>query len=214
VHLLLHTITLLGLILFFFHLAVVCDRRFENKALPENLVVIAACNPYRKSISTSTAGLVHHYSSVDDGHHASQDEIAQLAYTVYPLPEIMKQYVWDFGSLSAEAEHQYIYSLLASCSVRRFRVNHLAFCEAVDVSHKFMKEHEKQVRSLVSLRDVLRCISLYEWFMNYLVSNREAPGNERTSSKAIMLALAVCYYYRLKYIITASLTILLSLASS
>jgi hypothetical protein len=174
----------------------VCDRRASEEALPANLVVIAACNPYRKSASTSTAGLVYQYADSQ----ASQEELKQLAYMVYPLPEIMKQYVWDFGSLTSQAEGRYIERLLARCSVSQFPATYHAFCRAVHSSHDFVKEHEKDLHGMVSLRDVLRCSSLYEWFLHYLCENRGgAATNEATSSKAITLALAICYYFRLTY---------------
>ena len=176
--------------------AIVCDRRVKEENLPANLVVIAACNPYRKSVSTSTAGLVYQYADAA----ASQEELKQLAYMVHPLPEIMKQYVWDFGSLTSQAEEQYIDRLLARCSVKQFPQAYRGFCRAVHNSHEFVKENEKELHGMVSLRDVLRCCSLYEWFMEYLRENRHAPHSDVTSARAITLTLAICYYFRLTYV--------------
>lgn len=179
-----------------------CDRRVKEENLPANLVVIAACNPYRKSVSTSTAGLVYQYADAA----ASQEELKQLAYMVHPLPEIMKQYVWDFGSLTSQAEEQYIERLLARCSVKQFPQAYRGFCRAVHNSHEFVKENEKELHGMVSLRDVLRCCSLYEWFMEYLRENRNAPHSDVTSARAITLTLAICYYFRLTYVVPCPTT--------
>jgi len=185
----------------------VCDHRVNEECLPANLVVIAACNPYRKSHSSTSAGLVYQYSDAQ----ATQDELKQLAYMVHPLPEIMKQYVWDFGSLTTEAEEQYIERMLVKCFTRlgrhdkpeiQFADVYETFCKAVHRSHVFVKKNQEHIHGMVSLRDVLRCSSLYTWFLDYLCENRGGKRNKQTCKLAVILSLAICYYFRLSCVST------------
>jgi len=188
--------------------AVVCDRRVKEECLPANLVVIAACNPYRRSHSSTSAGLVYQYSDAQ----ATQEELKQLAYMVHPLPEIMKQYVWDFGSLTIEAEEKYIERILVksfTCVGHggkpeiKYSDVYETFCKAVHQSHVFIKENQEHVHGMVSLRDVLRCSSLYTWFLDYLFENRgKDPNHQDTFKTAVILSLAICYYFRLSCVST------------
>lgn len=47
-----------------------------------------------------------------------------LVYRVYPLPETMKQYIWNFGSLDELDESQYIGEMLSLT----FKSSRIPFC--------------------------------------------------------------------------------------
>eukprot|EP00750_Incisomonas_marina_P010789 INCI16307.8.p1 GENE.INCI16307.8~~INCI16307.8.p1 ORF type:complete len:4556 (+),score=887.02 INCI16307.8:48-13670(+) len=107
---------------------VTCDRTLEGVPLPQNLTVIAACNPYRLRKHTLDAdkhlgtGLVYGKQAAGDGTVGQLDNIEEvsgitdpledLVYRVHPLPESMVDHVFDFGSLSAETEQLYINSII------------------------------------------------------------------------------------------------------
>jgi len=107
---------------------ITCDRTLEGVPLPNNLVVIAACNPYRIRKHTLDAdkhlgtGLVYGKQASGDGSHGGLDNIEEvsgitdpledLVYRVHPLPESMVDHVFDFGSLSADTEQLYINSII------------------------------------------------------------------------------------------------------
>lgn len=77
----------------------------DGVPLPRNLRIIAACNPYRikrhEEDEANRAGLVFQYNM---GESAAPDPLERLVYRVYPLPEIMLEYAFDYGSLDAQVE--------------------------------------------------------------------------------------------------------------
>jgi hypothetical protein len=113
-----------------------------------NLVLIAACNPYRKSekkTATYGVGLTPHASvnvmvNTDDIQYLvypfsivflalytkQHFFFYSISYRVYPLPETMRQYVWDFGALDDKAQKDYIHSI-----VKQFCKVHELVCQYV-----------------------------------------------------------------------------------
>ncbi|ETO31217.1 hypothetical protein RFI_05906 [Reticulomyxa filosa] len=186
---------------------VICDHSLNGEVFPDNIVVIAALHPYRS-------------------HHRSQDELkdekeeeknipkfylddldkemCQLVYRVFPLPKSLRAYVWNFGSLSASDEKQYIavmtsntwtkQEFLGSTTISPQQLDELKtlFVELICISQKFVRDSLKD-RSVCSLRDVRRANSLFLWFFK----NRETIGTAYSILEAITLSLAQCYYYRL-----------------
>ncbi len=99
---------------------IICDHSLNGDPLPENMAVIAACNPYRtkKGIGkeeATMAGLVFDHFKMSHGENVGtgiKDPLANLVYRVHPLPESMIDYVFDFGSLSPDTERIYIKAML------------------------------------------------------------------------------------------------------
>ncbi len=87
---------------------IVCDRMLEGIALPDNFIVLAACNPYRRR--TALADTVAHKNTAHNNKAVNADSIAMkdLVYCVFPLPESMMDHVYDFGALNAATERLYI----------------------------------------------------------------------------------------------------------
>ena len=90
---------------------VVCDHSLKGVEFPNNVVIIAALNPYRKRVKTieeikdeenEARNNVTAYTDKLDA------EMSDLVYRVFPLPPSMKLLVWNFGSLSKIDEEQYI----------------------------------------------------------------------------------------------------------
>jgi hypothetical protein len=186
----------------------ICHRRLRGVPIPQNIAFLAACNPYRlKNDRAMSAGL-------DIQQKKTPDKMSKLVYRVYPLPETMLDYLWDFGSLSAQDEELYvqsIFSKLTSCDFpdRTTRI----LVKSVMVAHEYLRRLEDV--SAVSMRDVRRCEKLVTWFCEE-IPNRpmrktsvfsfgmmrsffSSPQAEETPTalKAIILSIAHCYRSRL-----------------
>jgi len=181
---------------------IICHRSCSGEHLPRNLVLIAACNPYRlrEQKDIATAGL--------DG-KLKVDEYSKLVYRVHPLPETMIDYVWDYGTLHSDDEKSYIKQMVmqipdAASENGKWRE---PITKLLIVSQEFSKTASKN-SYCVSLRDVHRCRILIEFFYNMLTSmNKEAKDHESEHGKgkpehdictySIVLSLAHCYQSRL-----------------
>lgn len=137
---------------------IICHRKCLGVSLPPNLIVMGACNPYklRSKKSIETAGLTL---------KSKHDELSRLVYRVLPLPEIMVDYVWDFGSLNENDEKCYIYRMVDGLFDDE-KLQSL-FSELLSVSQVFVRQKEAS-EYVVSLRDVYRCKLLTRWFMEVL----------------------------------------------
>ena len=74
-----------------------------GELLPDNIKIIAACNPYRlkKEDVEPTVGLVFQYQQDEN---PIPDPLEKLVYRVLPLPDTMLEYVFDYGALPAGTE--------------------------------------------------------------------------------------------------------------
>ena len=181
---------------------IICHHSCNGESLPSNLVLIAACNPYRlrEKEHIATAGL--------DG-KLKIDEYSKLVYRVHPLPETMIDYVWDYGTLHSNDEKSYIKQMVmqladAACENGKWREQ---ITKLLIVSQEFSKNATKN-SWCVSLRDVHRCRILIEFFYNMLTSmNVQAKehdsGHHKTKPEddvytcSVVLSLAHCYQSRL-----------------
>lgn len=83
----------------------ICDGSMQGKILPANLVILAACNPYRKKPATSGTACGIAMTGGDTNAN-------ELVYVVQPLPETLYDYVWDYGTLNPGEERRYVTSML------------------------------------------------------------------------------------------------------
>jgi len=174
---------------------IICHHSCNGESLPGNLVLIAACNPYRlrEQKHIATAGLVG---------KLKVDEYSKLVYRVHPLPETMLDYVWDYGTLHSDDETSYIKQMVmqisdAACENGKWREQ---ITKLLIVSQEFSKTAAKN-SWCVSLRDVHRCRILIEFFYKMLTSmNTEAKDQESDHyiyTCSVVLSLAHCYQSRL-----------------
>ena len=172
---------------------VICHSNISSKKLAPNLTVMGACNPYklRSQKAITTAGLKGKVNS---------DELSKLVYRVLPLPEMLVDFVWDFGCLKENDERLYILRMTDGLFNRNSE--HKVFAELLSKSQSFLRTHEDSSCS-VSLRDVHRCKILTQWFIDIL---KRKPVNNKdfirhvsadVTIKAMTLALAHCYHCRI-----------------
>ncbi|ETO07611.1 hypothetical protein RFI_29780, partial [Reticulomyxa filosa] len=79
----------------------ICNRSLDGVKIPDEIKILAACNPYRKR-----------KLSEQEKEWFSRDQLAQYAYRVLPLCETVKVHLWQFGSLSELDERQYIFEMI------------------------------------------------------------------------------------------------------
>ena len=76
------------------------DRKIMGMPLPENFIMIAAANPYK--FKTKQDQEENTDSLKMKG--CDNKETSRLVYHVYPMPESMNTFIWDFGKLGAVEE--------------------------------------------------------------------------------------------------------------
>jgi hypothetical protein len=74
------------------------DHSVDGVQLPDNIVIVAACNPAREKIQI--AG--------DRREELGNEWAVGGHYQVRPLPGSMQQMTWDYGSLKPEQEQEFI----------------------------------------------------------------------------------------------------------
>ena len=176
--------------------------------LPDNIVFIAACNPYKVRKANNEVGLI------------KQRVSTRLVYRVHPLPDSLIDYVWDYGSLSDDEERLYIGNILQDISGEIKESSIDIVCK----SQQFIRKTEDKYS--VSLRDVSRFNTLHEWFFNMLTEKNNEISKDKNknalqyynyisyyghsniqgikyigkimiSRKALILSLMMCYYNRI-----------------
>ena len=178
---------------------IICHHEMNGRPLLRNVIFIAACNPYmlRPTVKSNTAGLE---LPLAVQHQRQLGSAKNLLYRVHPLPETMMDYVWDYGSLEAKDEEEYIKCILSSKSACKSSI-----IKAVISAHRFVKENGN-TGMVTSLRDVARCLHVMLWWCNYLeplkhtvcVKHRSKKLNLlQAETQACILSLAVCYESKL-----------------
>lgn len=186
---------------------ILCDRRYYGEIIPDNMVVVAACNPYRvkpKTFADDNVGIKKAKKYKNRMHQ-------NLMHLVKPLPETCLEYIWDFGALTAKDAFKYVQTM-----VKRKLPAAIVdlFVSVICASQQYFQEKEDV--SSVSLRDVARFVFLYEWLHQSLQARQAYHEDHRLRERAekygltanladcpdlsmmgAVLALCSCYYYRL-----------------
>ena len=195
------------------------DHSCDGQQLPENIVIVAACNPARGKIAL-----------VGDRREELGNEWAIGHYQVHPLPASLEQMKWDYGNLNAEQEKEFIEKrlciaktkdnltqeevkllseliLTSQLKTREYAKEHIrSLIEARCTPGIVISDLELDARasSTVSLRDILRVFKLFSFFMSpslpasaseiFLGAN---VTQQSRRFRAMTLAIAVVYYLRL-----------------
>ena len=184
--------------------SIMCDRVLDGRPLPDNLVFLAAANPYRVRRGDTRV----HTSGLDHGH--GTEEASRLVYRVLPLPDTMWDCVINYAALTDNEERAYIEKMVAES----FKMESAAAAwtntatKAIVAVHHYVKSNDKS--SPVSLRDVSRVLKLFKFFQRSLrdrpVWNRLTNGVMRRKyratgiqlkKQALCLAMSHCYVLRL-----------------
>lgn len=87
------------------------ERRFMGEALPNNVVFMAACNPYRTRQAGTSANLI---KAGIEKNKTLTGATEVMLYKVLPPPESMIEIMWNFQELKAEESRIYIETILSS----------------------------------------------------------------------------------------------------
>ncbi|XP_013361468.1 PREDICTED: E3 ubiquitin-protein ligase RNF213 isoform X2 [Chinchilla lanigera] len=198
---------------------VLCDGTVDGQPLENNsgLHIIAACNPYRKHSQEmicrlESAGLGYRVSAEETAEKLGSIPLRQLVYRVHALPPSLIPLVWDFGQLNDTAERLYIQQivqrLVDSVMIDDSEIHMIT--EVLSASQGFMRQRENEC-SFVSLRDVERCVRVFQWFHKHsdmLLANLNTFLCKSNASKnnfkrdpvlwSLVLAIGVCYHASLE----------------
>lgn len=164
----------------------VCHRKVLGFDISPNLSFIAACNPYRLRDS-------HHMFMKGLKGNISEDALSMLAYRVHPLPEMMLDFVWDYGSIPLQEERAYIQRMVKS---ETFYIHKNVLIQLLAASQQFVREKEGS-SCTVSLRDFNRCIQLIKWFKDeFLPQQHPEIEEEEVHLRSFILGLTICYLCR------------------
>lgn len=171
---------------------ILCERQLQGERIPDNICLIAACNPYKlrsKSISIE--------ENVGIKRSNQSKGFSKLLYTVHPLPDSVIEYVWDFGALSDSDYEKYIDQMLKVSRAtidndiyqlelsRDHQLKVINLMQRMLVScHKYFKKEEEA--SSVSLRDVARFNKLFKWFKKSLIAKRQILQQIRNHTESYM----------------------------
>ncbi|RUS34694.1 hypothetical protein BC938DRAFT_479135 [Jimgerdemannia flammicorona] len=194
----------------------ICDRVLMGHEIHSNICLIAACNPYRRRKRfANDAGL----ERLNGGGElpTQYEEQSKLVYQVYPLPQKLLDFIWDYGVLEERDERAYIGIMVEglelhsdSGDVSRPSLHFITlFAELLFRSQQFIRDIEDA--HSVSLRDVRRAIGFVRFFDRELNSpaRRQLSRLRQTRNhyppiadlfrnvRPIVLALALCYQGRL-----------------
>lgn len=116
----------------------IVDQSFQGTRLETNIVVIAACNPVRNSVSNTKSS-----REVDLGRAWASGH-----YQVLPLPKSLATMTWDYGSLTSGQEKEFIYQRMVMMDDRISPVMARGMTEVISQSHELIrtlaKEHLKE----------------------------------------------------------------------
>jgi hypothetical protein len=193
---------------------IVVDHSLAGERLPDNVVVIAACNPAR-SIAAVKGGVNRHDDLGKDW--------ASGHYQVHPLPRTMHMVKWNYGSLGLEQEKEFIQRRLEMLDLQSDALDRLTTAELISssqqmirmfavehIQHRLMQQNaalpkplpradvvrdaDEKAHSVVSLRDIQRVFSLYQFFLQL---DTVVKGRNDASRRALLLTIGVVYYLRL-----------------
>jgi hypothetical protein len=170
---------------------VICQRSLFGKRIHEDVKVLAALNPYRRRPNLGhVPGLVFQLHG-----DTTPDPMANLVYRVHPIPRTLRDFIFDFGSLSADTERLYIFSMVSKKFSTETAPIHNLVTDIILACQDYIRLVEKEPSS-TSLRDVERCLSLTEWFAEKVTSKKKNTTLS-TFACALVLGLSFVYYYRL-----------------
>jgi hypothetical protein len=189
---------------------IVVDRSIRGRALRDNIVIVAACNPARARAAAT---------SEESRESDLGKEWASGHYQVSPILGSMAEIMWQYGSLSSVQEKDFIFKRIDTLEVemstsvksaltdyisnaqealRSFAEDHIRErLKNADSTGELALEASTRAKSVVSLRDIQRVFSLFSFFLDNSDMVFETDDDEERCMQAALLSIAVVYYVRL-----------------
>ena len=178
---------------------------FSFQPVPENVFIVAACNPHRGN------SLAAHAKSSRAVRLPSKENWIRSSYYVRKMHPTLDFLKWDYGSLDEHQERDYINTKMKMLNKEMASVDVASLTDLIVKSQKLMREYARQQliqsmrpdearvssRSCVSQRDIQRVFTFFEWFQQlYKVFIHHGERNDY-SRRAILVSLGIVYYMRL-----------------
>ena len=181
------------------------------QAIPNNVFIVAACNPPRED----NLAILDDQTSISA---SIQETMFRGSYCVQKLPPTLHFLIWDYKALDDTQEREYIRAKVSqltkfqpgptqSITDKVDRLTHL-----IVISHSLMRDYalayfvddcglsETQAlirsQSYVSQRDIQRVFVFYRWLMQ-MYNELKPHGETEYSLRAMLVSLALVYYLRL-----------------
>ena len=199
---------------------ILCHHTYRGKEINKNIVLFAACNPYRiLTKKNEEIGLKNKINNIKRNY----------VYSVNPLPHSLLNFVFDFGNLKKEDEERYINSMVEKtfesfCSLNKLNNKDKEYknlskntSECISICQNFIREFCDI--SSVSLREIRRFDLLFKWFNEYYIIKKEVLEVEKKKNSnikqsdnvlnflkkkkveicknSINLSIYMCYYIRI-----------------
>jgi hypothetical protein len=188
---------------------IMLDRVFEGEKLPDNLLFIACCNPYRMKIGGKEG-------SRDIG-FVVNPKTSVLSHVVHVVPDRLLDIVWNFGELTEEDEKHHILSMVRGekrlfpkeeFDERVINDYQVKLALVIHRCHTLVRNFEE--KSAVSLRDIRRVIDIFIYFRRTFPKMKTEQERRNIRNKnwfltdnismligSAICSLHVCYGFRL-----------------
>lgn len=179
---------------------------FYFQSIPENVFIVAACNPHRGN-SLAAHGQ-HSESSLGAISKESWTRSTYYVRQLHPTLEFLK---WDYGALDEHQEREYINAKMRMLNKQMANVDVACLTDLIVDSQKLMRRYaceqlkltmspdEAKIssRSCVSQRDIQRVFTFFQWFQTLYQTCKYPGENCDNSRRAILVSLGIVYYMRL-----------------
>eukprot|EP00117_Sycon_ciliatum_P002930 scpid215/ scgid3933/ E3 ubiquitin-protein ligase RNF213 len=159
------------------------DKTLDGEPVPDNVFLVAACNPHRSS-------------SVGVSSYMSHRDWMAGSYQVRAIPPSLRCLSWSYGALSGNQEKEYIESKIANIGSTKVDMSVQLLSTLILTSQRIMRDFaEKQLTlnkfdpseaklratSCVSQRDIQRVFTLSAFFDRSLRKDRDHLVSSRTT---------------------------------
>eukprot|EP01035_Chromulina_nebulosa_P018636 gene18636-24375_t len=189
---------------------IMSDHTINGDKIPSNIVILGACNPARERISYFSDRKQEHGLEWVSGH-----------YQVQSLPQSLKTVLWDYGSLTAPQEKEFIRKLLilsnkwseleiqdftdliyfAQEKTRELAEQHVQYLIKDNGLLVNIGEVRARASSSLSLRDILRCFKIFKFLSAAPKEVKEVflsgRGDLSEDKANWLLSIGIVYYLRL-----------------
>jgi hypothetical protein len=184
---------------------IIVDRNFDGEPIPENVFIVAACNPHRGNSLVSLK--------------QNDKSWMRSTYYVRSLHPTLTFLKWDYGSLDENQEQNYIRAKMKMVNKNKPNLEISGLTKPIVESQKKMREFARRqltkplekrdippqlveeirlsARSCVSQRDIQRVFTFYEWFVTMYKMKKPHGITTDYDHRAVMVSLFLVYYMRL-----------------
>ena len=169
--------------------SIVCDKRIDDKQLPDGIAWVCAMNPHRKSNTNSELN----YNGV-----TSSDD--QLLYMVEKIPGSMQDFVFKFESLQGDLEKVFIEQLKPQTRYLEVHDHYYSLTKMILFCQTFLRGRNIH-RMSASLRDITRTVKLHNFFIEHPALLGEPKADTVLDNsrhwQSLLMAIGTNYYLRL-----------------